>query len=271
MKSGLFLCILLLFLTPFLFAHQELKDLTIDSTGLSKLDIECGAGFLKIHTKKELSHIDVEAEISIKGISKDKASKYVKDEVILRLEKRGSTAYLVSKFKPLASLFSLRERSINLTVHIPSEIDLDVDDGSGSVWIENLQGKLKVHDGSGSMMIQNIGSDARITDGSGNMQIYEIAGNLEVDDGSGDLDIKGVRGNLDVDDGSGDFTAIDIQGYVDIDDGSGTIKIKAALGNVRVSDGSGSIIINGVEKDVIIKDDGSGSVDIKNVKGRVEK
>jgi len=43
------------------------------------------------------------------------------------------------------------------------------------------------------------------------------------------------------------------------------------LGDVTIIDGSGSIRVNGVEKDVIIKRDGSGSVNIANVKGKVVK
>ncbi|MBD3413066.1 MAG: hypothetical protein GF421_01375, partial [Candidatus Aminicenantes bacterium] len=215
MKTHLILmCSLILILSPFLSAHQQFKDLTLDSAGIRELDIECGAGFLKISTEKGLSRINVEAEIIVEGMNKDKASKYIQDEVVLSLKKRGDTAYLISKFRPMNSFFSTRERSINLTVHIPSEINLDVDDGSGSIWIENVKGALKVHDGSGDMRIRNISKGAKITDGSGNMDLYDITGNVKIDDGSGNMDIEGVRGNLHVNDGSGNFTAKDIQGMI---------------------------------------------------------
>jgi hypothetical protein len=46
---------------------------------------------------------------------------------------------------------------------------------------------------------------------------------------------------------------------------------KDVLGDVAIIDGSGSIRVNGVEKNVIIKRDGSGRVNISNVKGRVVK
>jgi len=39
---------------------------------------------------------------------------------------------------------------------------------------------------------------------------------------------------------------------------------------VTVRDGSGSITIDGVEKDVYIPSDGSGSVRVNNVKGKVK-
>ena len=52
-------------------------------------------------------------------------------------------------------------------------------------------------------------------------------------------------------------------------DGSGTIFIQQVGGTVKIDDGSGSIHIDGVEKDVIIEDSGSGGLDIRNVKGKV--
>lgn len=94
---------------------------------------------------------------------------------------------------------------------------------------------------------------------------------LTIDDGSGELKIEQIVGRVQVDDGSGELLIRDIRGDVSIDDGSGTIEVNNVEENVEVSDGSGSIYIDGVGGDVIIKDDGSGSMHIQNVKGRVKK
>jgi hypothetical protein len=253
MKNTIFLCSLLLILTPFLLAHEEVKDLTLDSAGINNIDINCGAGFCKVYGQKRLNKINVEAEIIIKGLNQEKAKEYIEDEVVLSLEKRGDTAYLVSNFRPRSSFFSYRGRVINITVHLPYEMNLDLVDGSGSLLIENIHGRLKLKDGSGEM------------------QILDVQGNLDIEDGSGNIEVTGVNGDLMVKDGSGDFKAVGVEGVVDVDDGSGTIRIKDALGNVRVNDGSGSIIINGIEKDVIIQEEGSGNLDISNVRGEVRK
>lgn len=271
MKTKISLCALFLILAPFLMAHEEFKDLTLDAAGINNLDINCGAGFCKVYGQKGLSEIKVEAQIIIKGLNQEKAQKYINEEVVLSLNKRGSTAYLVSNFRPHSHFFSFRERAINITVSIPYEMNLEVDDGSGSLLIENIQGRLKLNDGSGEMQVRKINGDVKITDGSGDMKIFDIQGNLEIDDGSGNIEVTGIQGDLMVKDGSGNFKAVDIEGLVDIDDGSGNIRIKDALGDVRVDDGSGSIVINGVEKDVIIKEEGSGDLDISNVRGEVRK
>ena len=46
--------------------------------------------------------------------------------------------------------------AINLDVELPENIALQVDDGSGSIEIENIGGPVTVDDGSGSMSIKDI-------------------------------------------------------------------------------------------------------------------
>jgi len=271
MKIKISLCVLFLMLAPFLLAQGEFKDLTLDASRINNLDINCGAGFCKVYGQKGLNRIDVEAEIIIKGLNQKEAQKYIEEKVVLSLKKRGNTAYLVSKFRPQSSFFNFRERVINITVHMPYKTNLEVDDGSGYLSIDNLDGRLKLNDGSGEMQVRKINGDVKITDGSGDIQILEVQGNLDINDGSGNTEVTGINGDLTVNDGSGDFKALDIQGLIDIDDGSGTLRIKDALGDVKVEDGSGSIIINGVKKDVIIQEQGSGGLDISDVKGEVRK
>jgi len=80
MKAKISLCALFLVLAPFLLAHEEFKDLTLDSAGINNLDINCGAGFCKVYGQKGLNKINVEAEIVIKGLSQEKAKKYIEEE-----------------------------------------------------------------------------------------------------------------------------------------------------------------------------------------------
>ena len=243
-----FLVMLFLF-TSIAFPSEQVKKLSLSAKGISVMDIDCGAGFLKVYGREGLKEIEVKAEIVVKGGSvKSVIKKYIK----LSLKKRGRSAVLVSQvdWNGASSLF--KSAVINLTVTVPKNMDLIVDDGSGSLEIKDITGDLKVDDASGSM------------------EIEDITGNLEVEDGSGSMKIEKISGDVDIDDGSGKLEARDIQGYISIKDGSGTIYVRDIGGNVTVRDGSGSININGVEKNVNILRSGSGGLNIKNVKGTVK-
>jgi DUF4097 and DUF4098 domain-containing protein YvlB len=256
----------------FAFSYQEVKELNLTAEGIKQLEIRCGAGSLEVVGREDLGEIQVTAEIVVKGASEKKAERFIKERMKLSLEKIGEKAVLVSKFKqPHPILFSFKEKVINLTVNVPKTMPLRIDDGSGSMKIGNIKGNVVIDDGSGSMNIEDITGKVEIDDGSGSIRAEKIEGNMEIDDGSGEVEVKNVSGDVWIDDGSGSIEMRGILGSVSIIDGSGSIYVEDVQGDVEVSDGSGSININGVDRDVTIKRAGSGSVNIRNVKGKISK
>lgn len=73
---------------------------------------------------------------------------------------------------------------------------------------------------------------------------------------------------LSVRDSSG-WIRIENVGSLRVDDGSGSIEIRDVKGDLRVNDGSGSIEIRDVAGEVVIEEDGSGGIDIRRVTGSV--
>lgn len=217
------------------FSFEKTERLSLSAAGIDKLVVDCGSGFLHITGEESMRSIEVEAEIIVRGKRDRDMKDYVAENVRLNLDKRGSRAHLVSVFKNRFPNISFRERVINLTVRVPKNMDLEVDDGSGE------------------------------------MRITKLNGNIQIDDGSGEIYIRDIQGDVDIDDGSGTVDIGNVAGSVTVDDGSGTIEINDIGQSVEVSDGSGSIYIDGVGGDVIIKEEGSGSLRIHNVKGRVIK
>jgi DUF4097 and DUF4098 domain-containing protein YvlB len=217
--------------------YNETRTMELAADGIDKLKIDCGAGFLEVEGLEETGTILVEAEIVIENMSPSRGEEYVEENLVLSLEKRGHYAELESRFEGsksiLGSIFSHGSRLINLTVKVPKNMALSIDDGSGLISIRN------------------------------------IAGDVNMDDGSGEIEIVDITGDVEVDDGSGGISIVNVTGNVEISDGSGEIDIKRIDGDVVVRDGSGDILINGVTQDVDIADDGSGDCRIRNVDGRV--
>ena len=214
--------------------YQEARNLNLAASGISALEVEAGAGSLEIIGVSGTDEIVVTATILVPEDDADKARKKINSHLVLSLEKKGNRAVLTGYFKDGFMNFG-DSPLVQLEVRVPQELDLIVDDGSGSIVVENVAGNIELEDGSGSISMVNVG------------------GNVEIDDGSGSISVEGVRGDL--------F----------IGDGSGSIKVREVAGSVTVDDGSGSINVSDVEQDLIIEDDGSGSLNFSNIGGRVEK
>jgi len=234
----------------------EELSLNLKTTGIETVRIKCGAGYLKVTGVEGLDQIEVKAMLVVKGIDEDELAEFKEDYVRLSLEKSGSRAILTSDVKSnfsVSSIFKNKSARIDLDVRTPKNMKLEIDDGSGSIEINDMNGDIDLEDGSGSTTIENIKGNLAVEDGSGSITLENISGNVKINDGSGSIDIKEVGGDLKVDDGSGSMDIYDIKGSVVVDDGSGSINI------------------DGVEKDVYIKNAGSGGLSIDNVKGNVKK
>jgi DUF4097 and DUF4098 domain-containing protein YvlB len=214
-------------------AFETTKSLTLSTQDVRRIEIRAGAGSLTVSGREGLAAIEVKAEVVARHVRDEDMDTFLKDRVELTLEKRGDAAVLVSRVRDRFRLFSFDEGAvINLTVLVPKDMPLAIDDGSGSIVVEDL-------------------AAVRIDDGSGSIRVDRIAGEVAIDDGSGGIEINDVTGN------------------VSVDDGSGEIRIRRVGGSVTVDDGSGSIDIADVEKDVRLVRTGSGGVEVSNVKGQV--
>jgi DUF4097 and DUF4098 domain-containing protein YvlB len=234
MKSRIAIFAAILLAGSLAFSGQEAKSLILSAEGIDKLEIDCGAGFLKVQGREGLHSIEVKAEIFVRGVDDEDMKSFIEGHVKLTLEKEGSRAVLVSEVKD-GSIFSFRDARIDLTVNVPRKMDLGIDDGSGSIDLVHIMGNVI------------------IDDGSGDIQVEDIQGNLEIDDGSGEIEVRTISGDVAIDDGSGSLSAYDIGGSLTVDDGSG------------------SIDVDGVAKDLVLKETGSGSLHFRNIKGQVIK
>jgi DUF4097 and DUF4098 domain-containing protein YvlB len=214
-------------------AFETTKNLSLPTQGVQRFEIDAGAGSLTVTGRAGLSAIEVKAEIVAKHVRNEDMDRYIGDRVELTLVKQGDAVVLVSRIRNKFRLFGFDDDAvINLTVLVPKDIPVDIDDGSGSMVAADL-------------------AAVRIEDGSGSIRVDHIAGDVQIDDGSGEIEVEEVAGN------------------VSIDDGSGSILIRRIGGTVKIDDSSGSIDIDDVEKDVRLVRTGSGGVDVSNVKGRV--
>lgn len=213
--------------------YTESRDLRLPADGISVFDLDTGAGSLTIKGDTGADEIVVKAVIRINTDDVEKAQELIADDMQLTLTQKKGRATLNAEFN---SKFwgGHTEGMIDLEVHIPSGIELKIDDGSGSLDVSGVAADLRIDDGSGSISVSSVG-------------------NVRIDDGSGSIEVH------------------DAGGDVSIDDGSGSIKIVGVSGSVKIDDGSGSIDVSDVEHDLTIVDDGSGGLTISNVRGTVTK
>lgn len=243
------------------FDIEEQRELQLDGASISSVRIDAGAGFLKIKGVQGLAQIKVIAELKVN-----------QDNFTLSLEKQGSTAELIADANPNnESNWWGDSPLINLTVELPMEMALKVDDGSGELNIANINGDIEIDDGSGAIILSEITGTLDVKDGSGNFSLSNLTGPLTLDDGSGSINIQNVVGDVQIDDGSGAIFIEQVSGKVFVEDGSGAMTISNVKGHVTLDDGSGGILLSHLADGVTILNEGSGGLTMNDVSGKVEK
>ena len=211
--------------------YSEERLLIVDDDGVETLEIEAGAGSLRVTGTDDADGIVVKAIVRIDTDDEEKAKDFIAKRLALTLERNGGRARLVSKFNDGLRFWSTNG-GVDLDVTVPTNTSLKIDDGSGSIVVRAVRGDLTIDDGSGSVRLTEVGG-VRLDDGSGSINISDVAGDVYIDDGSGGMTVKTVDGS------------------------------------VTIRDGAGSVKVDSVFGDLIIEEDGSGSVSSANVQGAV--
>ena len=227
----------------------QTKQMALPAGEIYELQVHCGAGSLHIINAEGQNTIRVFAEIEAENLNKSDYQGLVEKNVVLSLDRKGHRAILKSDLK--GTFRHPVEARINLTIEVPGGIDVHIDDGSGPIHIQYFSGRLDIKDDSGLLTVEKVVGNVKVADGSGKIIMEDIQGNIEIRDGSGDIDVNKIRGN------------------VRVTDGSGPISIQYVEGNVTVTDGSGTIDINDIAGNVLIREPGTGELNVERVKGTV--
>lgn len=199
---------------------HEQRELSLDAQDLQELVAETGAGSLEIIGVEGLTQIKLVADIYSNDDSK----------VILTLEKKANKAKLKADFESHSS-FSNYSPYIDLKLQVPAGLALDIDDGSGAMFINKMTADIKVKDGSGELVIHG-GNNVSIDDGSGAIEVSQVNGNLAIVDGSGEIEVANVQSTVTINDGSGDINVVNTKGLTILSAGSGDVNFDKIDGPV---------------------------------------
>ena len=226
--------------------HEAQRSETVSMAGIERVDIDAGAGDLRVEGRPGL------AETRVRGHACASDAGRLAD-LGIRTTRRGSTLHVEALYPENRMSIGNDYAYLHMSVELPEGIAVRVDDGSGNSTVIGT-GALQLHDGSGNLEVRDIRGSVRIVDGSGNIELERVAGSAEIEDGSGNIDVVEILGSLEIEDGSGEIDIAGVRDDVDIDDGSGSVRVREVGGDLDVDDGSGTVRHSGVRGSVSIDD-----------------
>lgn len=150
------------------------------------------------------------------------------------------------------SFFGGRHKSVKVDLHVPRELELDVQTSDGNVVAQNVSGQIRFNTGDGNVTATAVHGDIRLHTGDGHIEGTNFDGSLDADTGDGNLRINGRFDTLSLKTGDGNIEAqvgvgskVANTWTVRSGDGHITMRIPGDLNaNVDAHTGDGSITLD---------------------------
>jgi DUF4097 and DUF4098 domain-containing protein YvlB len=147
------------------------------------------------------------------------------------------------------SFFGGKHKSVKVELHVPRELELDVETSDGDVVAQNVAGRVHFSTGDGNVTATAVHGDIRLHTGDGHISGTNFDGTLDADTGDGNLQISGRFDSLSLKTGDGNIEAqvgggskVANAWTVRSGDGHITMRLPADLNaNVDAHTGDGSI------------------------------
>lgn len=129
-----------------------------------------------------------------------------------------------------------------LTLKVPQETAVRVNNSSGDVWVHNLKSKeIAIKTASGDITFQDCAGLIKANSASGEINASRLQGTLKFRNVSGDLHLNNLQGTLFSRTTSGQTEAYHIQGDVEFEASCGSVNIEDLQGDLEVETRSGPV------------------------------
>jgi DUF4097 and DUF4098 domain-containing protein YvlB len=150
------------------------------------------------------------------------------------------------------SFFGGHHKSIKIELHVPRDLDLDVQTGDGNVTAQSISGHVHFNTGDGNVTATAVHGDIRVHTGDGRIEGADFDGALDANTGDGNLRIAGRFDSLALKTGDGNIdaqvaTGSKVASTWTIRSGDGHINMRIASdlnANVEARTGDGSITLD---------------------------
>ena len=230
--TGILLALLMVGLSLPANAQDKRIERSIDVSKGGTLELDVDWGDVEIETSSR-SEATVLIEIELDGLDDDEIED-VLDNYDFEIEKRGNGLIVSSDFDDDVFDRSWRKWknkdrfSVNITIEIPEDFDVEFRTGAGDVWLADLQGSVRGRTGAGTIMFGSIYGDVDISSGAGDIEIEHVDGDIEIDSGAGNITLESASGSLDVSTGAGNIRAKiydSLTGNSQFDSGAGNVTV----------------------------------------------
>jgi putative adhesin/cell wall-active antibiotic response 4TMS protein YvqF len=253
--------------------HQE-ADVPAGST----IEIVNLYGDVDVHPS-DTNRVVLDVRKTIRAAQKADADRYAND-FTFSIRNEGSRYRILSSRDEGGRVGRSRQYyKSSMTILVPKQSAIQVDNRNGKVTVENLagtqnitnrygqvevrgiMGAVEVENRNGSVTVEDVSDAVKITDRYSEVNAKNIGGSLQIANRNGSVYVSEVRGNTTISNAYGPITAENITGdltlngrnnSIEAEHVSGRVTADASYQNVTIRDASGPITVRNRNGDVVV-------------------
>ncbi len=205
----------------------------------ARLVINNGAGTVAIRRGEEGGMVSVTATKRASGIGIDA------ERMQINYKQHGDMLDISSRMAWSILQFGLR--TVDFEITVPSNCDVQLQNGSGQVVVQGTSGEIRVHTGSGRIYAHDLQGRITMKTGSGRIEAGNLQGLIDLQTGSSRIEAQNLQGQTSLLTGSSRIILENMRGKLTAQTGSGRIEVSqvALSGELSLKTGSGSITFDG--------------------------
>jgi len=213
----------------------ETRDDTFTVSGVPRIIVKSGNGFIRLNTSGTGNTVRVEATLRDAPRVEYEVSQ---DGDTITIEAKTQRGWTIFRHNPKAEI----------TITAPAMADIDFDTSNGDVEAAGVEGSGRIHTSNGKIVLRN------------------MKGDFDGRTSNGDLDVDTVEGTVTLETSNGDVVVHGLKGEVDVNTSNGRISISGEIvpgGHNRLSTSNGDV-------DVTFLGTASVNLDASTSNGKVE-
>lgn len=228
-------------------------------------------------TPAETDRIVVDVAKTI--IASDQAEAAEREKVLrYSIVQDGSRYRVISTFNRDQNRLRGRGFRTSLTVRVPKNANLEINNRNGRVELSGITGDQKIENGFGETVVSRISGTVDIKSRNDRVAVEDVTGAATIANEFGSVEVRRVGGSLNVKHRNGSVEIEDIKGDTKLSNEFGSIDAKNIQGSFAVDSRMTSVDVVHVESNVRIEnefnyvklEDVKGAVQVDNRNGSVE-
>ena len=231
--------------------------------------------------------LKLDGEKIVRAKNEELAKEYA-SQMKVEITRKGDRIYVKTIRPELSSKesrrFKIKQMTINYTLMVPYQMDMELKSAHGNVEVSSLQGELDVDSRHGNLNVESIDKNLSVKHAHGNMEVAQVGGNATINQSHGQLKLAQVAGNLVLEQQHGNADIDNIGGKAEVNHQHGNLELisvgddmqlhhrhgKVALetigGYLEANKEHGSLRVDDVQTDLTIKSRHS-NIDALNIGG----